>query len=933
MNMTALVEQFEAALAAAGDDAQVDLRLLSRDDALGLAESVKKLALTDVPRAERVSGRMAEFPVEDAGIRVQWLAARAHVLCYANRFEDAASCLASAAQIADAHGADRDIGQVMLASIQPLARLGKLREADIAAKRAMEAYEACGDQLACGKAALNRGIVLRMLGELPASLASFDRACDLVGEDLFLRGALSSNRAEVLLDLDRFAYAEAAMSDASEAFATGGHAHAAAIVEGNRADLLSREGRIDEAMESFERAKGMFESAGAGADVARLESEQAEALAAIGAFAGSVATYASAIPRLESGGLMRELARSRLGLGHSMRALGATTQARATLETALAELLAVNADDLAAECRLTLALMGLEFTRDESAAAAMVAPVIEQFAARPVRCARAHAEIGEACLAHGLTDLASHHAEAGALIDASSALLPLRARSARLRGRVLLRTGQHEKGFAALQASMRDADRMRGSLRVESLRLACGESWRDLYMEVCAAALDGATSESDLVAMTGAFEALERLRSRTLLDALGGTCVPHAETGASATRQRLDRCTDELNVLYNRVGVGRGDDTADVARLGQLEKEAETLRQRLAALEGSALLPSEPSSLDLACESIDHATTVLTFWPDGDAISVLVVQRGSARVIRRFVAASEVASLLRRQRFCLNLLLRGEAASDVHDAWHAIAAGLGAAVLGPLESVLRGADRVALSTFGLLEELPWAMLEVGGQNLGSRHTLLQIPGVSAALAIGKQSAGASTGHRLLAVGVPDALAPLMAEEAATVAATSRDPLLLSGEAATAAAVLAAMQRADRVHIAAHCVYSDHSPMSSRMRFADRWVTARELAAALRPGATVALAGCESGRTGGPATDDRLGLIRALLGAGASAVLASRWPLHDQFSLDAMAALHTVLERGEHDLASALRCLREDFTAQSVPTWLHGGLFVTGGLSS
>ncbi len=933
--MPTLISQFEAACAArlrtANDRAESTM--LPREQSLQLAEEIKRLALDDVQRALAVSERLVEEPSDDAGVLVQWLAARAHVLCYANRFDEAVVALDRATTLARSHGADRDIGQVSLASVQPLARLGRLEEADLASKSALAAYKACHDHIAQGKAALNRGIVLRMRGRLDDALASFALASELVGADLFLQAALASNRAEVLLDLDRFAEAEQAFGAARESFVAGGHTHAAAIVEGNRADLLSREGRIDDAMESFERAKMLFATAGAKADGARLEAEQAEALAAIGAHEDAIRMYAAALPRLEADQLKREVARSRMGLGLSLRALGAWTESQRALQQALTELDEVGSGDLAGECQLALGQMALG-SGNSAQADANMRSAFARLADRPVRLARAHAECGEAFLEHGLIAEATRHADTGQVLAASVALLPLRARFSRLQGRLLLRNGHTATGAAALASAMRDADEMRGSLRVESLRLACGESWRDLYMETCVAALD--TDATGGLAL--AFEALDRLRSRTLLDALGSLHITPATNGNAipqlqALHEQLDHIVDELNILYNRIGLGRAEDNAQLQRLETLEHQATSLRQRLAALGSVSTRVSEPLALDEALSQIPSGTAVLLLWPDGDAISAMILRRGSACVRRRFASIASVQSLLRKQRFSLDRLHQGQADQSALANWFALCARMSDELLGPLAQDVNDVHRLAISTFGLLEDVPWSLLAGDEAPLGAERVLLHVPGVSTGLRINarQQSAGAS--ENVLAVGVADALAPMMEHEAREVAATSHRSTLLVGQAATAAAVLDALAEADRVHLALHCVYSQHHPLSSRVRCSDRWVTARELAKAIRPGAVVVLAGCESGRMGGPATEDRHGLIRAMLGAGASSVLASHWPLHDKASLTCMTAFHHAMATTSGDAAAALRIVRSNFNEDQIPSWLHGGIFVTGGFGS
>lgn len=924
--MIPIIEHFEQMSASVGLDAD-DV------DAIDLAEAVKRLALTDLRRAVDVSQRMVERAGVSLRTRVLWLAARAHVLCYSNQFEEATLLVAEARVMARREGLQCELAQVALASIQPLARLGRLEEAAEAADEAMAAFERVGDTVGRGKAALNGGIVLRMLGRLTDALEWFDAASAAVGDDVFLRGALLSNRAEVLLDLDRIIEAEVSFRSAHAAFEQAGNAHAAAIVEGNLGDLLSREGRIDEALGCFERAKLVFESSGAAADVARLDAEQAEALATLGATEEAVLVYARAIPALEAVGLRRELARSRLSLGLALTGLGAMRRAGEVLTVALGELELVKSHDLAAECRIALARLAILQGRvQEGTSLAQLG--LEQLSERPVRRLRAHAELATSLLAADETDTAAEHVAAGATAPETSRLLPLRTRFSALRGQLLLRQGKTGPARAALVDAMRDADRLRSSLRAESFRLACGESWRQLYLDTCSCALE----ENESSGLAVAFESLERIRARTLLDAIGALHAPAepADSRDAANHGlagRYHACLAELSVLYDRAGLhaGRMGDSRGFERLEALESESAELHRRLVSLDGAGVAYCEPLTLDEALGSIDDQTGVVVLWPDRGLLSAMILRAGHASVLRRYAELSGVEGLLRRQRFCLDSLLAGRGESSLRQTWQDVCRELSTRVLHPLLNRLEGVERLAISTFGPVEELPWALLDDQDGLLGTQRVIWQVPGVSAAVRLPPQNWRDPASVRVLAVGVRDELAPRMQEEARAVALACPSARVLVGPDASASAVLAAVRQADVVHIASHCMYSDRHPMSSRIRCEDRWVTARELSRAVCPGASVVLAGCESGRSGGASQEDRQGLIRALLGGGASSVLASRWLLHDETSDQMMSQFHASMQVLRGDMAAALRDARSHMLQSGVPAWYHAGIFVTGGL--
>lgn len=146
--------------------------------------------------------------------RVFVLEALSHVCCYAGEAPQALPLLDEAEQIVEALADDRERATIDLHRVQPLARLARLPEAALAALRAAEALGRLGDAPARARALLNLGAVERMTGRHQKAIDALDASLAACPHDQVLRGAVQSNRAEVLLDLDRFTEAELAFESA-----------------------------------------------------------------------------------------------------------------------------------------------------------------------------------------------------------------------------------------------------------------------------------------------------------------------------------------------------------------------------------------------------------------------------------------------------------------------------------------------------------------------------------------------------------------------------------------------------------------------------------------------------------------------------------------------------------------------------------------------
>jgi CHAT domain-containing protein len=104
------------------------------------------------------------------------------------------------------------------------------------------------------------------------------------------------------------------------------------------------------------------------------------------------------------------------------------------------------------------------------------------------------------------------------------------------------------------------------------------------------------------------------------------------------------------------------------------------------------------------------------------------------------------------------------------------------------------------------------------------------------------------------------------------------PETFTGESATTRAFLTEAATADVVHCACHGFFDADDPMASGLLLADGRLSARTLADARLEADLVYLSACVSGRHDIRPGDEVLGLVRALIRAGAASIVASLWPI-------------------------------------------------------
>src|SRR5689334_874683 len=135
-----------------------------------------------------------------------------------------------------------------------------------------------------------------------------------------------------------------------------------------------------------------------------------------------------------------------------------------------------------------------------------------------------------------------------------------------------------------------------------------------------------------------------------------------------------------------------------------------------------------------------------------------------------------------------------------------------------------------------------------------------------------------------------------------------DAMVLADGDATADRVMAAMDGAWLVHMAAHGTFRGDSPLFSAIELDDGPLTVYDLERLKQAPYRVVLSSCSSAIGVAVGADEHLGLVSALISLGSAGVVASVVPVNDPATVPLMTALHDHLRAGS-DLAAALTLAR------------------------
>ena len=224
---------------------------------------------------------------------------------------------------------------------------------------------------------------------------------------------------------------------------------------------------------------------------------------------------------------------------------------------------------------------------------------------------------------------------------------------------------------------------------------------------------------------------------------------------------------------------------------------------------------------------------------------------------------------------------------------------LEASLLGDSVRLLRGGPVVVVPT-GKLHAVPWGLMP----SLRDRPTAVT-PSASAWLRA--RRAARPDEDRVVLVGGPRLVTG--GAEVRHLVAQYPDAVVLADGAATAERVMAAMDGAWLVHMAAHGTFRSDSPLFSAIELDDGPLTVYDLERLKQAPYHVVLSSCSSAVGVPVGADELLGLVSALISLGSAGVVASVVPVNDPATVPLMTALHEHLRAGA-DLAGALTLARQ-----------------------
>lgn len=381
-----------------------------------------------------------------------------------------------------------------------------------------------------------------------------------------------------------------------------------------------------------------------------------------------------------------------------------------------------------------------------------------------------------------------------------------------------------------------------------------------------------------------AFELLERSRSRAMADLLASRPLDvRAEERALygeviTLKSEIASRQSKLPEMIGQTNPQAQQRAAALStEIDQLENQYQSLVARMAkdAPRLNDLLVSKPVSLDTLQQSMRQENY--------EVLQYLVLEQG---IILWHVSADAVHALnvfLPRPQLAEKVAQLRKSLEDRHETFaERTARELFLFLVQPTKQWLK-ANRLVIIPHGDLHQIPFQVLQDPSDSrfLGERHALSYAP--SATVLLGLKKAAGLTDGRLLAIADPD-LGAAQDEVEAIARLYPQRAKVVKESLAKEADIKAWVGDYDIVHLSVHGEFNVAEPLLSHLKLGgggqdDGQLTAAEMfGLPLDHARLVVLSACETGKANVTAGNEVLGMMRALLYAGAGSLVLSYWPV-------------------------------------------------------
>ena len=489
-------------------------------------------------------------------------------------------------------------------------------------------------------------------------------------------------------------------------------------------------------------------------------------------------------------------------------------------------------------------------------------------------------------------------------------------------GRLKELAGATQEAESFYLRAVDDLESLRGSIRLDELRMSFGKDKYQVYENIVNLQLNRDDSVS-------AFDYVERSKSRTLIDLLERNLETVWDAGAEGSPgiQKIRKCREELNILYNRLN-GEGAAARSTASNKNSRREIasrehelmELLREVASEKSGwAALQTMELPHVGDVQKMLDPDELLLEYYAIGDRFQAFIIGRNQYHVVRNLTTIGAIRAALKGLSFQLSKFQLQPAYITQHAAALLAATrhhlqDLHQQLIAPIRPMISSGQRLIVVPHQVLHYVPFHALYDGEHYLIDDHELTY--GASASvLKICRERKPAKSPEYDLILAVADQLTPFINEEVMALRELLPNAKVFVGPEAGEDKLRQYAPAAGKIHIAAHGIFRADNPMFSSLKLGDSWLNLFDIFNLQLGAELTTLSACETGMSAVWEGDELLGLARGFLYAGTPSLVVSLWTVNDRSTAQLMRRFYEGLRDGlskSHALRNAILETKDDF---------------------
>jgi tetratricopeptide (TPR) repeat protein len=830
---------------------------------------------------------------------------RAHVLYTMRKSTEAETWFEDAVRLFEDAGVPGEVGRTLVGQMDNLMYLSRYADALEKEPRARAALEQAGDSAYLATLEIALGNVYYRLNKYGESLAHYDRARQALDNtrDVVAIASVGLNRAYVLTEMNRFDEAVQSFEVTKQHCDRSGLKLWAALADRGISQMHFRRGNYSTALRILEQVRRKHEELGDERRVGLCDMDRAEIYLELNLFDDAAQNARRACQTFSRLGHRYEAAKCLAYEGIAefkllkdkdaekslLQAREIFVQERNEVWTAILDL-----------WRAQLEIRQQQFSTAQELAQ-HAAEVFERQQA-PARAANARMLSAQSWLQLDET--------APALEDAQKALSEIEGyhvpwvsyQCYNTLGRLKELEGAVVDAEALYMKAVDQMESLRGNIRLDEMRLSFGRDKYQVYENIVNLKLTNGDAR-------GAFQFVERSKSRTLIDLLERNLETVWETGTeeSPRLQRIRKIREELNIFYSRLNELGATARAAESDAGTREEIArreqdlvELLREVGSEKSGWAALQNlRIPEISEVQAMLGPDEVLVEYYTVNGRFQAFILSSGRFDVVRDLASLEAVRASLKGLTFQLSKFRLQSAYVQSHAKQLLLATQhhlgeLHRQLIAPVQDKLQKKSLIVIP-HQLLHYVPFDALYDGARYLIESHDIVCAPSASV-LKICREKKIHTTEQDLI-LAVADEMTPYVNEEVQALRELLPKGLFFLGAEAREDKLRRYGPTAGKLHIAAHGIFRADNPMFSSLKLGDTWLNLFDIFNLQLGAELTVLSACETGMSAVWEGDELLGLARGFLYAGTPSLVVSLWTVNDRSTAILMRRFYEGLRRG------------------------------------